>query len=356
MNKLRRTLAVIAFASAAAQAQTLTQKLAPADLIPTALYGFNTASSQKVLAVGAPMQNTVYIYVRNSSGWMQSAELTAGGLGVGIAVSDDTVAVTGFTSAFTYKQQNGAWTQQAQLPGANGAIAMQKNIIAAGNGSNAVGVWEQDETTLAWRQVARFTGTPGVFTGFGTTIALDGNILVVGEPFGGSGDAHVYVRTDSGWSEQTILRPPLATSLYGLGLGVSGSTIAIGAPGTGVDDDNGGSVFVYVSSNGVWTLQATLNSPSTVPDQDFGTSLALIGNTLLVGAYESDDDIGNADVFIRNGSTWTVAETLFPDDGEGDQRFANNVTMPDPNTYVCGSPTKNVNGKFHAGEVYIYAK
>ena len=291
LNRLGITAALAILTVVAAQAQTLTQKLAPADLAPTALYGFVTASSQKILAVGAQIQNSVYVYVRTSAGWQQSAELTGSGFGSGVAVSDDTVALTSFGSAFLYKQQNGVWMQQAQIPGASGAIAMQKGIVAAGDGSNAVGVWEQDEFTLAWTKVAHFSGTPGSFTGYGFNLALDGKTLVVAEPFvnSGAGVVHVYARLDSGWTEQAILHPdvPVPATQFGLGLSISGSTIAAGAPGDGPNGDLGGAAYTFVNNNCVWTQQTIVLSPSADSGQDFGTSLSLIGNTLLVGAYKT---------------------------------------------------------------------
>jgi FG-GAP repeat protein len=102
--------------------------------------------------------------------------------------------------------------------------------------------------------------------------------------------------------------------------------------------EGSGSAYVYVNNNGVWTEQAEIDLPMTAGGEEFGTSVALIGNTLLVGAYEADAEIGNAIIYVRGGNTWAQTGSVFPSDGTTGQRFANSVTMPDGNTFVCGSP------------------
>ena len=349
----------LAGASSTAQAQTHETKLAPADLSPSALFGFVTASNQQILAVGAPLQSSVYVYIRNSSGWSKDAEITAPGMGFTVAVDGNSLVLGSTSGVLLYTRQNGFWMQEGQIGTASSpsALSMNKGRVAVA-GSGVVSIFERDELTLAWSERARFRGEAG--SGFGVNLALTDSTLVVGEPFlnGGTGSVVVYGISDGVWSQQTVIKPgdPAAGTQFGLGLGVSGGTIVVGAPGAGVDETLGGAAYVFVNNNGAWMQQAKLESPSIDPGQDFGTSLAIVGNTLLVGAYENNDEIGTAHVFVRNGSTWILTNSLFPDDGASGQRFANNVTMPDTNTFVCGSPTASVSGKFSAGAVYLFTK
>ena len=355
---------VLGFTSASSEAQTFRQlKLAPDALTSSALFGFVTASSQQVLAVGAPLQSSVYLYVRNGSNWVPDGVITDFGLGNGVAVDGNVVALSSARGPLVYSRQNGSWVQQAQLTNnaasGFGAIGMRKGRVAAAS-NGAVFIFEQNELTLAWSQVAQLTVPGGSGSGFGISLSLTDNTLAVGEPFvnGGTGAVHVYTPQAGFWTEQAVLHSndSVGGTNFGLGLSVSGNTIVVGAPGPGFDGDLPGWAFVFVSDHGLWAQQARLESPSLAPEQDFGTSLALIGNTLLVGAYENNNDIGTAHIFVRSGSSWSLTASLFPDDGTPGQRFANNVTMPDANTFVCSSPTASLPDKFNAGAVYVYQK
>jgi len=354
---------VVGLISMNVDAQTFRQlKLAPDTLTSSALFGFVTASSQQVLAVGAPLQSRVYLYVRNGSNWVLDGEITDFGLGTGVAVDGNVVALSSARGPLIYSRQNGAWIQQAQLTTSDaasgfGAIGMRKGRVAAAS-NGAIYIFEQNELTLVWSQVARLAGTGA--SGFGANLSLGENTLVVAEPFvnAGAGAAHVFTRQAGGWAEEAILHPGdlAGGTQFGLGLAISGNTIVVGAPGSGFDEDGAGAAYVFVGDHGVWSQQAKLESPSLAPEQDFGTSLALIGNTLLVGAYENNAEIGTAHIFVRSGNSWALTGSLFPDDGTAGQRFANNVTMPDANTFVCGSPTASLPDKFNAGAVYVYQR
>ena len=80
----------------------------------------------------------------------------------------------------------------------------------------------------------------------------------------------------------------------------------------------------------------------------------MIGNTLVVGAYDDDNSVGgSAFLFNRSGSTWTQTMELLPQNAQSGQRFANTVAMADSNALVFGSPnvsTAAING----GAVYVF--
>ena len=362
MRKMAFGIVAVVFIAASARAQFTETRLSPDDLTSSALFGFALASNQQILAVGAPTRNAVYVYLRNSSNWTLDAEITAFGAGSGVAVDGSTLALSSSSGVLLYAQQNGTWTQIAQIatPVSITAIAMNKGRIAAA-GAGKVFVFERDELTESWSQTATLSGSAaGTFTGFGFNLALSDNTLIVTEPFlnNGTGAAHVYAPQNGTWIEHAVLHPatPAAATLFGIGLSISGNTAVVGAPGEGMSGEADGSAFVFVNNNGAWTQQAEIDSPMTAGGEEFGTSVALIGNALLVGAYEADAEIGNAIIYNRSGNTWTQAGSLFPSDGMAEQRFANSVTMPDGNTFVCGSPTATDPGKFNAGAVYVYEK
>jgi hypothetical protein len=94
---------------------------------------------------------------------------------------------------------------------------------------------------------------------------------------------------------------------------ISGDTAVIGAPG---DDENGidsGTAYVYLRSGTSWSLQQKLPvSDAEAPDW-FGSSVAISGDTALVGAPFDDDagsGAGSVYIYVRSGTTWSLEEKL----------------------------------------------
>lgn len=119
---------------------------------------------------------------------------------------------------------------------------------------------------------------------------------------------------------------------FGYSLAVSGNTVAVGAFGeasnaTGVNGNQtnnsaaaSGAVYVFVRNAGVWSQQAYLKASNTGTNDQFGFSVSLSGDTLVVGALGEDSnatgvngnqadnsalDSGAVYVFVRSGGTWS---------------------------------------------------
>ena len=97
---------------------------------------------------------------------------------------------------------------------------------------------------------------------------------------------------------------------FGGSVALSGDTALVGAywDDVGANADQG-SAYVFTRSGTTWTQQAQLTASDGAADDDFGYSVALSGDTALVGAYVDDvganTDQGSAYVFTRSGTTWT---------------------------------------------------
>jgi FG-GAP repeat protein len=364
------TIVVLVFSfSSTARAQTIAQvKLAPSDLTGSAIFGTAVAANPNYLAVTAPSEGTgsVYVYSHTSSGWIQQAELQGADfssrLAGGVSIYGDTIVTGGSGHAYIFGRSNDTWTIKATLTpndlssSFGGAVSISEDTIAVA-GSNSVYVFEQDDVTGQWVQQAKFTGG----FGFGTNLALDANTgtLVVGSPFSGNGSAVIFSHQHDTWTQQAVVGPGTGSTatMFGLGVAVSGNTVVVGAPGPGIDDDQPGTAFVFVNNNGTWTLQAQFTGPAGIsqPGDEFGTSVALIGDTLLVGAYENpfNTEVGTASVFVRNNGVWSPTQFFEPADGVPNQRFANSVAMADTKTFICGSPT-DPSITFNSGAVYSF--
>ena len=114
----------------------------------------------------------------------------------------------------------------------------------------------------------------------------------------------MFTRSGATWTQQAKLTASdgAEDDWFGRSVAVDGDTAVTGAPG---DDDNGsvsGSAYVFTRSGGIWTQQAKLTASDGAADDAFGFSVAVDGDTAVIGAYEDDDngtDSGSAYVFTK---------------------------------------------------------
>lgn len=165
-------------------------------------------------------------------------------------------------------------------------------------------------------QLAASDGAAGDF--FGVSVAVSGSTAVVGASLadvganGDQGAAYVFVRTGTVWSQQAKLTASdgAAGDRFGTSVAISGETVVVGAPNDTVGANAGqGSAYVFVRSGTTWTQQQMLTASDGSAGDDFGISVGLDGDTAIVGA-DLDDfmgqvDQGSAYVFVRSGTTWS---------------------------------------------------
>ena len=89
-----------------------------------------------------------------------------------------------------------------------------------------------------------------------------------------------------------------------------------------MDDPNGtadgGGAFVYERINGNWQLQQRLEASDGAVADYFGRSVAIDGETIVVGSYLDDvgaGDQGSAYVYSRSGTVWHEQAKLTASDG-----------------------------------------
>lgn len=140
---------------------------------------------------------------------------------------------------------------------------------------------------------------PDNWTGdlFGSSVAVSGNAIVVGATFGdfGEGRAYVFTQTATGWHQTAALAGPESVTGddFGSSVAISGSTIVVGA----TDPITGNSrVFLFTHAAMGWD-ETELRGSGTARNDWFGTSLAISGSTIVVGAYGHDSNAGRVHVF-----------------------------------------------------------
>ncbi|NNE34075.1 MAG: hypothetical protein HKN13_02490, partial [Rhodothermales bacterium] len=152
---------------------------------------------------------------------------------------------------------------------------------------------------------------------FGRSVAIDGDTALIGasrEDDSGTynnGAAYVFTRSGGSWSEQAkLLASDKASGDYfGYSVAIDGDTALIGASG---EDDSGtsqnGAAYVFTRSSGSWSEQAKLLASDKASGEYFGNSVAIDGDTALIGASGEDDsgtyNNGAAYVFTRSGGSW----------------------------------------------------
>ena len=201
----------------------------------------------------------------------------------------------------------------------------------------------EDTPRQAVVQQARLTPEDGTASGadrFGESVAVEGDIALVGAPFGpgnldpSQGAAYVFVRSGTDWVQQARLTAGDGANgdAFGSSVALSGDTALVGASlddiGSAVDQ---GSAYVFLRSGTTWTQQAKLVAADGAAGDQFGDSVALSGDTALVGALLDDiggvANRGSAYVFVRDGASWTQQARLLASDGGLNHQFGVSVAI-----------------------------
>jgi hypothetical protein len=146
---------------------------------------------------------------------------------------------------------------------------------------------------------------------FGQAVAVSGDHAIIGSrqpsrtSLASPGQAHIFVKTGTGWSEQTKVLPvslPDTSDDFGTSVAMDGDYAIVGAPWHQPNYE--GRAYVYHRSGSIWSEESVLASSDLVPFGNFGSSVAISADWAIVG---SDD---GAYVFQRTGSTWTQQAKL----------------------------------------------
>jgi hypothetical protein len=157
---------------------------------------------------------------------------------------------------------------------------------------------------------------------FGSAVAIAGDVAVVGalgRDVGGlnsAGAAYVFRRTGTSWSQvQTLQSTALvAGGRFGSSLAVAGPWLAVGAPGEGTAPAGGGAVHLYEQqSNGQYVFRQRLLPTQAEELGYFGWSVAMDGSMLVIGAPYASAGAGQVWVSFRDGATWSAPERIGSD-------------------------------------------
>jgi hypothetical protein len=378
--------------------------------------GWSVAASGDTMVIGAPGEfsnatgvngnqannsasqaGAAYVFVRDGTNWFQQAYLKASNTGAGdwfgvsVALSGDTIVV-------------GARSEDSNATGVNGN---QANNSAESSGAAYVFVRQGTN----WTQQAYLKASNTGEDGFGGSVSISGDTIVVGAPGESSnatgvngnqtnnsalyaGAAYVFVRAGTNWTQQAYLKASNTGEGDGFGgsVSISGDTVVIGAPeeasnATGVNGDQSdnsalgsGAAYVFVREGTNWTQQAYLKASNTGEGDGFG-AVTIFADTIVVGAPNEFSNAtgvngdqnnnsalgaGAAYVFVRAGTNWTQQAYLKASNTEADDFFGFSVATSG-DAIVVGAPNEssnatgvngnqNNNGATQSGAAYVFVR
>jgi hypothetical protein len=250
---------------------------------------------------------------------------------VGVDGDEDDNSLPGAGAAYVFRRTADTWTQEAYLKASNpgeqdhfgSSVGISGNRIVVGapresSDSDTIDSGELDdsagsagaayvfERTVAWEQTAYLKASNSdAGDQFGTSVAIDGERVVVGAPkersnaegpngdqddnsFTDAGAAYVFKPSETGWVQETYLKP-LGTEEYmdfGAAVALSGTIAVVTAPAEGDGADWWiGRAFVFSRSGAYWSVEANLRASNAHRYAWFGSSVAIDGDTIVIGAH-----------------------------------------------------------------------
>ncbi len=189
---------------------------------------------------------------------------------------------------------------------------------------------------------------------FGMSVDISGDTVVAGAPRKDAdrGVVYVFTRTGDAWTQQAKLSPidDGSASYFGASVALSGDTVVVGA---GYNTSASIPVFLFTRSGASWTQEATLTAGDGEPYLRFGESMAISGDTIVVGAGAditgSSATSGAVYVFTRSGPTWTKQAKLTV--GAASWTYGTAVAIAG-DTIVVGDPGLS----YETGAVYVFTR
>jgi len=187
----------------------------------------------------------------------------------------------------------------------------------------------------------------------GQAVSISGNRALVGAPntllTGGPGTAYLY-DTTNGNLLQTFNNPtPAGGDKFGVAVSLDGNNALIGATGDNTGANDAGSAYLFDATTG--NLLQTFNNPTPALLDEFGGSVSVSGNKVLIGARQDDTgamDAGSAYVFATTGALLQTINNPTP----GINEFFGHSVSLDGNNALIGSPSDDF--VFNAGRAYLF--
>jgi len=338
------------------------------------------------------MKGSAYIFYNNGSSWSEQLKLTASDaavedfFGYSVSIAGDYALIGAYGdddngnnsgSAYIFHRSGTSWAEQVKIEADDGAAEDRFGCSIFISGDYAiVGAWGDDGSGIDrgsayifyrsgtnWSQQAKLTASDGMDEDmFGYSVSISGDYALVGAYYDDdngseSGSAYIFHRSGTSWTEQIKLTAPdgAAYDWFGYTVSIEGDYAVVGARW---DDDNGsnsGSVYIFHRSGTLWTQQAKLIADDGSVDDEFGRSVSVDGDYVVVGACHDDGngiDRGSAYIFHRSGTNWSQQARIIASNGADFDYFGCPVSISG-NYALISASYHDYNG-IDSGSAYIY--
>jgi hypothetical protein len=245
------------------------------------------------------------------------------------------------------------------------SVAIAGDLVAVGEGGDgAVGaVYLYKHQGMKYVPEATLVSpdaTTGTFPEFGRTVAIQGNMVIVGARFAQVGNlekagaVYVFRKHGNSWQfEDKIVSPsPEDEDNFGRALAIEGNLLVVTARKSSLEE---GSAYMYVKKGGRWIHTQNLTASDAAPGAYFGQSVDIQGNLIAIGARNADPKgAGAVYLFRKTHDGWTEIAKVSPSDGKKNDQYGFTVAISG-DTMTVGSRRADPDGLTDAGAVYVYS-
>ncbi len=233
-------------------------------------------------------------------------------------------------------------------------------ILIAGRGSARGTVYLFVHNGTQWIQQGRLKQEIDFF---GSTADISGDAVVVGA-WGdnatqvASGAAYIYVRSGTNWAFQQKIKAgdPGVDDNFGWSVAISGNTVVVGAPYDNIGGNDAGSAYVFTRSGTAWSQQQRLNATDPAATDWFGLVVDVSGDWAVIGSPQDDDGgnaTGSAYLYERTGAAWASRGKLSASDRAAGDNLGRAITLGEnAETLVLGVASKSAS----RGAAYLYTR
>lgn len=288
----------------------------------------------------------------------------------------------GFDSgaAYIFEQTNQQWLQtQIIRPndgdtqdlfgfslGASSTALFISSIVDDDNGPNSGSVYTFKQNNGLWSQDEKLNSNEIIGStqdSFGISVSFKGNRVAIGAHLDddkgyNSGSVYIFDLINDSWNlTQKITANDIdENSYFGYSVSLSGDRLLIGAPqGIFVGTGDIGSAYIFDLIDGIWTQTQKINASDGIIDNRFGFSVSLEQNRALVGAYS--DNSGSAYIYNLIQGNWLESQKLQPINNSLSGKFGFSVSLGNSRLLI-GAPRAynepDSNGYYRRGAAYVF--
>ncbi|NRA74666.1 MAG: HYR domain-containing protein, partial [Planctomycetes bacterium] len=206
--------------------------------------------------------------------------------------------------------------------------------------------------------------SPNAADHFGKAASMSANWLALGAPesemsgFDG-GAVHIFRNIGSRWVVEDVLTAPDPEdgADFGMSLSLSGDQLIVGAPGRsgGPSEGDTGAVYIYRHDGTSWNFEQKIEASNGEANAEFGISVGISDDRAVIGAWAalSNSNDGAAYIFSFDGNTWTEDQIIASNDPDAAKRFGGTVAI-DGDYIAVGDARADLGFLNHVGAVHLY--